>query len=270
MTRDAMDAAIMLNAMVGHDPKDSTSTARADEDFTTDIGRSIEGLRIGLPKEFFDDRLNSNMSDTVMAAIKELENLGAKLVEISLPNSALSVPAYYVIAPAEASSNLSRFDGVRYGYRCENPENLEDLYTRTRSEGFGDEVKRRILVGTYALSAGYYDAYYRKAQQVRRLIKNDFTEAFKQCDVIAGPTSPSPAFKFGEKQADPVEMYLEDIYTIAVNLAGLPGMSVPAGLINNMPVGLQLIADQFDEARLLNVAHQFQSVTDWHKQSPVD
>ena len=198
----------------------------------------------------------------------ELEKQGATLIEIDLPNSGLSVPAYYVIAPAEASSNLSRFDGVRYGHRCEDPQDLMDLYVRTRNEGFGAEVKRRILVGTYALSAGYYDAYYRKAQQIRRLIQQDFIEAFKQVDVIAGPTSPSPAFKFGEKQTDPVAMYLEDIYTIAVNLAGLPGMSVPAGTINDMPVGLQLVGNYFDEARLLNVAHRFQMATDWHEQNP--
>lgn len=270
MTRDARDAAILLNAMAGHDPKDSTSAQRPAEDFGARLEHSIKGLKIGIPKEYFDDRLDNRMAETVQQAIGELEKLGAQLVDIELPNSPLSVPAYYVIAPAEASSNLSRFDGVRYGYRCADPQDLEDLYTRTRSEGFGDEVKRRILVGTYALSAGYYDAYYRKAQQIRRLIKNDFDKAFEQVDVIAGPTSPSPAFRFGEKQSDPVSMYLEDIYTIAVNLAGLPGMSVPAGFIDNLPVGLQLIGNYYDEARLLNIAHQFQTATDWHQQSPVD
>jgi len=268
MTQDARDAAILLNVMAGHDNKDSTSAAKPAEDFTAKLQNSISGLKIGIPKEYFDERLDSRMAEAVQQALGALEKLGAQLVDIELPNSPLSVPAYYVIAPAEASSNLSRFDGVRYGYRCENPADLDDLYTRTRSEGFGDEVKRRILVGTYALSAGYYDAYYRKAQQIRRLIKNDFDKAFEKVDVIAGPTSPSPAFKFGEKQSDPVSMYLEDIYTIAVNLAGLPGMSVPAGFIDNMPVGLQLIGNFFDESRLLNVAHQFQTETDWHKQLP--
>ena len=264
MTRNAEDAAILLNAMSGHDAKDSTSANHAVPDFTKDLTKSLDGLRIGLPREYFDARLDSKMADTVRAALSELETLGATLVDVDLPNSALSVPAYYVIAPAEASSNLSRFDGVRYGYRCDNPSDLLDMYTRTRSEGFGNEVKRRILVGTYALSAGYYDAYYNKAQQIRRLIQQDFVEAFKQVDVIAGPTSPSPAFAFGSKQDDPVAMYLEDIYTIAVNLAGLPGMSIPAGFIDNMPVGLQLVGNYFDESRMLNVAHQFHQATDWH------
>ncbi len=269
MTRTAEDAALLLNSMSGHDAKDSTSTDIAVPDYTATLNQPIKGLKIGLPKEYFDDRLDSAMANTVQAALAELEKLGATLVDIELPNSALSVPAYYVIAPAEASSNLSRFDGVRYGYRCDNPKDLEDLYTRTRSEGFGDEVKRRILVGAYALSAGYYDAYYRKAQQVRRLIKQDFVNAFEKVDIIAGPTSPSPAFKFGEKGDDPVAMYLEDIYTIAVNLAGLPAMSLPAGMMNNMPVGLQLVGNYFAEQQLLNTAHQFQTVTNWHQQSPL-
>lgn len=269
MTRTAEDAALLLNSMSGHDAKDSTSTDIAVPDYTATLNQPIKGLKIGLPKEYFDDRLDTAMASKVQAALAELEKLGAVLVDIELPNSALSVPAYYVIAPAEASSNLSRFDGVRYGYRCDNPKDLEDLYTRTRTEGFGDEVKRRILVGAYALSAGYYDAYYRKAQQVRRLIKQDFVSAFEKVDIIAGPTSPSPAFKFGEKGDDPVAMYLEDIYTIAVNLAGLPAMSLPAGMMNNMPVGLQLVGNYFAEQQLLNAAHQFQTVTDWHQQSPV-
>lgn len=269
MTRTAEDAALLLNSMSGHDAKDSTSTDIAVPDYTATLNQPIKGLKIGLPKEYFDDRLDSAMANTVQAALAELEKLGATLVDIELPNSALSVPAYYVIAPAEASSNLSRFDGVRYGYRCDNPKDLEDLYTRTRSEGFGDEVKRRILVGAYALSAGYYDAYYRKAQQVRRLIKQDFVNAFEKVDIIAGPTSPSPAFKFGEKGDDPVAMYLEDIYTIAVNLAGLPAMSLPAGMMNNMPVGLQLVGNYFAEQQLLNTTHQFQTVTNWHQQSPL-
>ena len=268
MTRSAEDAAHVLNAIAGHDPLDSTSSDRTTQDYSADLERPLDGLRIGLPTEYFDARLDSAMADTVLQALKELEKLGASLIDISLPNSELSVPAYYVIAPAEASSNLSRFDGVRYGHRCEDPKDLMDLYVRTRNEGFGSEVKRRILVGTYALSAGYYDAYYRKAQQIRRLIQQDFTAAFAKVDIIAGPTSPSPAFKFGEKQTDPVAMYLEDIYTIAVNLAGLPGMSVPAGFLNEMPVGLQLIGNYFDESKLLNVAHRFQMTTDWHEKVP--
>ena len=269
MTRTAEDAAILLNSMSGFDAKDSTCTDIPVPDYTATLNQSIKGLKIGIPKEYFDERLDATMAATVQTALAELEKLGAILVDIELPNSALSVPAYYVIAPAEASSNLSRFDGVRYGYRCDNPKDLEDLYTRTRTEGFGEEVKRRILVGAYALSAGYYDAYYRKAQQVRRLIKQDFVSAFEKVDIIAGPTSPSPAFKFGEKGDDPVAMYLEDIYTIAVNLAGLPAMSLPAGTMNNMPVGLQLVGNYFAEQQLLNTAHQFQTVTDWHQQSPV-
>ena len=269
MTRTAEDAAILLNSMSGFDAKDSTCTDIAVPDYTATLNQPIKGLKIGIPKEYFDERLDATMATTVQTALAELEKLGAILVDIELPNSALSVPAYYVIAPAEASSNLSRFDGVRYGYRCDNPKDLEDLYTRTRTEGFGEEVKRRILVGAYALSAGYYDAYYRKAQQVRRLIKQDFVSAFEKVDIIAGPTSPSPAFKFGEKGDDPVAMYLEDIYTIAVNLAGLPAMSLPAGTMNNMPVGLQLVGNYFAEQQLLNTAHQFQTVTDWHQQSPL-
>ena len=268
MTKTAEDAAILLNSMSGLDHKDSTSLDTAVPNFTATLDESLTGLKIGIPKEYFDQRLDTAMADTVQAGLAELEKLGAKLVDIELPNSALSVPAYYVIAPAEASSNLSRFDGVRYGYRCDDPEDLEDLYTRTRSEGFGDEVKRRILVGTYALSAGYYDAYYRKAQQIRRLIKEDFVRAFEQVDIIAGPTAPSTAFKFGAKTADPVAMYLEDIYTIAVNLAGLPAMSLPAGQLDNMPIGMQLVGNYFAEQKLLNVAHQFQLATQWHTSTP--
>ncbi|MFL0796365.1 MAG: Asp-tRNA(Asn)/Glu-tRNA(Gln) amidotransferase subunit GatA [Cellvibrionaceae bacterium] len=264
MTRTAEDSALMMNVLASVDPKDSTNVEREVPDYTASLNDSIEGLTIGLPKEYFSEGLNPATEQAIRDAIKELENRGAKVKEISLPHSSLSVPAYYVIAPAECSANLSRFDGVRYGYRCENPQDLEDLYKRTRAEGFGDEVKRRILVGTYALSAGYYDAYYKKAQQVRSLIQQDFIEAFKEVNVIAGPTTTSPAFKFGEKGDDPVAMYLEDIYTIATNLAGLPGLSTPAGLVNDLPVGLQLIGNYFDESRLLNVAHQFQQVTDWH------
>ena len=269
MAHSAEDCALLLNAMAGQDPLDSTSSDQATEDYTARLGDSLEGLRIGLPKEYFGEGLEAATGERVDAALKQLEALGATLVEVSLPNSHLTIPTYYVIAPAEASTNLSRFDGVRYGHRCADPVDLHDLYTRTREEGFGDEVKRRILVGTYALSAGYYDAYYKKAQQVRRLIKQDFMACFEQADVLAGPTTPGPAFALGAKSGDPVSMYLEDVYTLAVNLAGLPGMSVPAGFVDDKPVGLQLIGRHFDEARLLNVAHQYQLATDWHlRQSP--
>ncbi|MBR9805368.1 Asp-tRNA(Asn)/Glu-tRNA(Gln) amidotransferase subunit GatA [bacterium] len=246
MTQTAEDAAIMMNALAGHDPKDSTSARETVPDYCASLNNSLQGLRIGLPKEYFAEGLSDDMAQAVNDAIKELEKLGATVHDISLPNTGRSVPAYYVIAPAEASSNLSRFDGVRYGYRCEQPQNLEDLFTRTRAEGFGAEVKRRILVGAYALSAGFYDAYYKKAQQIRRLIQHDFVDAFKSVDIIAGPASPSPAFGFGAKGDDPIAMYLEDIYTIAVNLAGLPGLSVPGGRVENRPVGLQLIYNYLD------------------------
>jgi len=268
MAASAEDCALMLNEMAGFDPRDSTSMERDTEDYSAALSDNLDGLKIGLPKEYFADGLESDVEESVRAALKEYEALGAQLVDISLPNSNLSVPAYYVIAPAECSSNLSRMDGVRFGYRCEDPKDLEDLYKRSRSEGFGDEVKRRILIGAYALSAGYYDAYYLKAQQIRRLISNDFKEAFKQVDVIMGPTSPDTAFKFGEKSDDPVGMYLSDIYTIAVNLAGLPSMSIPVQPAKGLPVGLQLIGDYWQESRLLNVAHRFQQVTDWHLQIP--
>jgi len=271
MAQTAEDCALMLNAMASVDPKDSTNIYQAVPDYTADLNNSMAGLRIGLPKEFFNEGLDSKIAARIEDAIKEYEKLGASVTEISLPHSKLSVPAYYVIAPAECSSNLSRFDGVRFGHRCDNPANLEDMYKRTRAEGFGDEVKRRILVGTYALSAGYYDAYYLKAQQLRRLIKDDFDKAFAEVDVIMGPTSPSAAFNLGEKADDPVSMYLADIYTISTNLAGLPGMSVPCGFVDdNLPVGLHLIGNYFDEARLLNIAHQYQQVTDWHKQAPAN
>ncbi|WP_461481010.1 Asp-tRNA(Asn)/Glu-tRNA(Gln) amidotransferase subunit GatA [Porticoccus sp.] len=268
MARTAEDCALMLNVMASFDPKDSTSIDRPVPDYSIDLNQPLSGLKIGIPREYFGEGLNPGTEQAVRDALAEYEKLGATLVEVSLPHSHLAVPAYYVIAPAEASANLSRFDGVRYGYRCENPKDLRDLYMRSRGEGFGEEVKRRILVGAYCLSAGYYDAYYRKAQQVRRLIKQDFVEAFKQVDVIMGPTSPSPAFAFGSKGSDPVAMYLEDVYTIATNLAGLPGMSVPCGLVDNKPVGLQIIGDYFDEALMLNVAHLFQRATDWHQRAP--
>ena len=268
MTRSARDAALMLNVMAGLDEKDSTSSDVPMEDYTAALEQPLAGLRIGLPKEHFAEGLNAEVEKAVREALAVYERLGATLVDIELPNSRLSVPAYYVIAPAEASANLSRYDGVRFGYRCDNPEDLEDLYKRSRSEGFGAEVKRRIMVGTYALSAGYYDAYYKKAQQIRRLIKNDFDEAFQRVDVIMGPTSPHTAFPLGAKTQDPVTMYLEDVYTIAVNLAGLPGMSIPAGLARGLPVGLHLVGRDYAEAKLLNVAHQFQRETDWHLRAP--
>lgn len=235
MTQTAEDAALMLNVMAGFDPKDSTSTDIEVPDYTASLEQSLEGLRIGLPKQFFEKGLDAGVEKVIQDAIAQYEKMGAKVVDIELPNTHLSIPAYYVVAPAEASSNLSRFDGVRFGYRCENPVDLEDLYKRSREEGFGDEVQRRILIGTYALSAGYYDAYYLKAQKVRRLIKNDFDQAFDKVDVIMGPTSPNAGFKLGEKAADPVSMYLSDIYTISVNMAGLPGMSLPAGESGGLP-----------------------------------
>ncbi len=266
IAKTAEDAAILMNTLAGFDAKDSTSIERQKEDYTASLNNSIQGLKIGLPKEFFSDDLDPQVAELVNNAIKTLEKAGASFKEVSLPNSEYSVPAYYVVAPAEASANLQRFDGVRYGYRCDNPEDLMDLYCRTRGEGFGDEVKRRLLVGTYALSAGFYDAYYNKAQKIRRLIKNDFSAAFNDVDLILSPTSPSTAFKIGEKSNDPVQMYLEDIYTIAVNLAGLPAISVPCGLKDGLPVGLQLIGNAFSDAHILNVAHQFQQLTDWHTQ----
>jgi aspartyl-tRNA(Asn)/glutamyl-tRNA(Gln) amidotransferase subunit A len=277
MTRSAEDAAWMMNVMAGFDERDSTCVEREVPDYTATLNNDLKGLKIGLPKEYFGEGLNDQVRAVIDKAIEEYKNLGAELVEISLPNSGLSVPTYYVVAPAECSSNLSRFDGVRYGYRCENPIDLEDLYKRSRGEGFGAEVKRRIMVGTYALSAGYYDAYYLKAQQLRQLISDDFKQAFEKVDVIMGPTSPDVAFRLGEKASDPVSMYLSDIYTIATNLAGLPGMSIPAGFISredngekiDMPVGLQIIGNYFDETRLLNVAHQYQLHTDWHTRAPV-
>jgi aspartyl-tRNA(Asn)/glutamyl-tRNA(Gln) amidotransferase subunit A len=267
MARNAEDAALMLSVMAGHDAKDSTCLNRPVQDYSDGLNNSIAGLKIGVPKEYFSEGLNPQVAERVQDALKEYEKLGAQLLEISLPHTHLAVPAYYVIAPAECSANLSRFDGVRYGYSCENPKDLRDLYRRSRGEGFGAEVQRRILIGTYALSAGYYDAYYNKAQQVRRLIKQDFVQAFDKVDVIMGPTSPSPAFKLGAKVADPVSMYLEDIYTIATNLAGLPGMSLPCGLVGDLPIGLQITGNYLDEARMLNVAHHYQQVTDWHRAS---
>jgi aspartyl-tRNA(Asn)/glutamyl-tRNA(Gln) amidotransferase subunit A len=268
LARTAEDCALMLQAMAGFDPKDSTSVDQPVDDYLAALSKPLHGLRIGLPREYFGAGLDSRIADAVLAVVEALKKLGATVKDISLPTMQHAIPAYYVIAPAEASSNLSRFDGVRFGYRCENPLNLEDLYKRSRGEGFGAEVKRRIMIGTYALSAGYYDAYYLKAQKVRRLIKNDFVAAFNEVDVILGPTTPNLAWKLGEKNNDPVAAYLEDIYTITANLAGIPGLSMPAGFVDGLPVGVQLLAPYFQEGRLLNVAHQYQQVTDWHTQAP--
>ncbi|HSV21328.1 MAG TPA: Asp-tRNA(Asn)/Glu-tRNA(Gln) amidotransferase subunit GatA [Casimicrobiaceae bacterium] len=274
--RTAEDCALLLNAMAGHDPRDSTSIDRPREDYTRRLrtpaaARPLEGVRIGLPREYFGDGIAADVAAAVDAAIAELTSLGATTVDIALPAVKHSVPVYYVIAPAEASSNLARFDGVRYGHRAASYGDLDDMYRKTRAEGFGAEVKRRILVGTYVLSHGYYDAYYLKAQQVRRLIANDFQRAFAQCDVIAGPTAPTPAFPLGAKNDDPVQMYLNDIFTIAGNLTGVPGMSIPCGFSRDgLPIGLQLQANAFDEARLLEVAHRFQQATDWHARAPGD
>lgn len=267
LSKSAEDSALMLNVMAGLDMKDSTSADKPVDDYAATLNDSLQGLRIGIPRQHFAEGLSPEVEKAVRAALGEYEKLGAKLKEIDLPNNHLSVSAYYVVAPAEASANLSRFDGVRYGYRCADPVNLEDMYKRSRSEGFGDEVKRRIMIGTYALSAGFYDAYYRKAQRIRRLIKDDFSRAFQEVDVVIGPTSPHTAFKLGAK-TDPVAMYLEDIYTIAVNLAGLPGISIPVGTAAGLPVGMQLVGPDFAEAKLLNIAHQFQCHTDWHRQKP--
>ncbi|GAA6132857.1 Asp-tRNA(Asn)/Glu-tRNA(Gln) amidotransferase subunit GatA [Halopseudomonas sabulinigri] len=268
MARTAEDCALMLQVMAGFDDKDSTSVDQPVDNYSASLNDSLKGLRIGLPKEYFAGGLDAATADAIDAAVKQFQALGAEVKEISLPNAELAIPAYYVIAPAEASSNLSRFDGVRFGYRCNDPADLTDLYKRSRGEGFGAEVKRRIMVGAYALSAGYYDAYYLQAQKIRRLIKNDFVAAYEQVDVILCPTSPTPAFKIGEKIDDPVSLYLTDIYTITANLAGVPGVALPAGFANGLPLGMQLLGPYFSEARLLNIAHQYQQVTDWHQRAP--
>lgn len=268
MARSAEDAALLMQVMAGFDSKDSTSVEQSIPDYSASLNDSLQGLKIGLPKEFFSADLDAKMASTLQAAIDEYRKLGAEVVEVSMPTLALAIPAYYVIASAECSSNLSRYDGVRFGYRCQNPADLTDLYTRSRGEAFGSEVKRRILMGTYALSAGYYDAYYLKAQQVRRLISEDFKRALSEVDVIMGPVTPSPAFKIGEKTGDPIQMYLSDIYTIAINLAGLPALAIPAGFIDDKPVGLQVIGHYFSEAKLLNIGHRYQQVTDWHLRQP--
>ncbi len=268
LARSAADAALLLGVMAGFDERDSTSATEPVPDYTATLTDDIAGLRIGLPKEYFGAGLDTGVDASVRSALAELEKLGASVVDIDLPNAPLSVPVYYVVAPAECSSNLARFDGVRYGHRCEAPKDLEDLYKRSRAEGFGAEVKRRIMIGTYALSAGYYDAYYLKAQQLRHLIADDFRKAFEQVDVIMGPTTPTTAFPLGAKTDDPVAMYLNDIYTIATNLAGLPGLSVPVAPVDGLPVGLQMIGNYFAEGRLLNVAHRLQQATDWHRAVP--
>ncbi|MCO8164092.1 Asp-tRNA(Asn)/Glu-tRNA(Gln) amidotransferase subunit GatA [Pseudomonas sp. LJDD11] len=268
LARTAEDCALLLQGMAGFDAKDSTSIDEPVPDYSATLNDSLKGLRIGLPKEYFGAGLDPRIAQLVQDSVKELEKLGAVVKPISLPNLQHGIPAYYVIAPAEASSNLSRFDGVRFGHRCEEPKDLTDLYKRSRGEGFGPEVQRRIMVGAYALSAGYYDAYYLKAQKIRRLIKNDFMNAFAEVDVILGPTTPNPAWKLGTKSSDPVAAYLEDVYTITANLAGLPGLSMPAGFVDGLPVGVQLLAPYFQEGRLLNIAHQYQLNTDWHTRAP--
>ena len=268
LSKSAEDAALLLNVIAGHDKKDSTSIDRDVPDYTKTLNNTIKGRVIGLPKEYFTSDLEKNVEEKIQDAIKVYEKLGATFKKISLPHTHLATSVYYVIAPAEASSNLARYDGVRYGFRCKDPKNLDDLYKRTRTEGFGAEVKRRIMIGTYVLSSGFYDAYYLKAQKVRRLIRDDFLTAFNSVDLILTPTAPTPAFKIGEKLNDPVAMYLSDVFTIAVNLAGLPGISIPAGFVNQLPVGLQLIGKHFDEALILNAAHQFQCATDWHEKFP--
>jgi len=268
MCHSAEDCAAMLNVMSGHDSRDSTSIKRDKENYLNGIHDPIKGLKIGIPKEFFSEGLDTDVEKIIEQGIAEYKKLGAEIVDISLPNNHLSIPVYYVIAPAEASSNLSRYDGVRYGYRTKEYDDLMDMYCKTREEGFGEEVKRRIMIGTYVLSAGYYDAYYLKAQKIRRLISEDFSKAFKKCDVILGPSAPSVSFPIGDKKEDPLKMYMQDVYTISTNLAGLPGLSMPAGLINNLPVGIQLIGNYFSEAKLLNVANIFQMNSDWHHLSP--
>lgn len=269
IAQTAEDCALLLNVMAGFDERDSTSLQRGQEDYARDLAQPLTGLKIGLPREYFAEGLAADVAAAIEAAIAEYRKLGAQVVEISLPNTRLAIPSYYVIAPAEASSNLSRFDGVRYGHRAAEYDGLADMYEKSRAEGFGWEVKRRILTGTYVLSHGYYDAYYLQAQKIRRIIAEDFQKAFAQCDVIMGPVAPTTAWNLGEKNSDPVAMYLEDIYTLGVNLAGLPGMSVPVGFgSNNRPVGLQIIGNYFSEAKMLNVAHQFQLATDWHTRAP--
>ena len=268
LAHSADDAAMLLTAMAGFDPRDSTSAEQSEEDYHATLGGDLTGLKIGLPREYFGNDLDGDIHTAINTAVEQLESAGAQVTEVSLPNTHLSVPAYYVIAPAECSSNLARYDGVRFGYRCDQPRDLADLYCRSRSEGFGREVKRRIMTGTYVLSAGYYDAYYLKAQKIRRLIRDDYQKVFEDIDVIISPTTPATAFRLGEKLDDPISMYLNDIYTVSVNLAGLPAISIPAGFINDLPVGMQIIGNYFSESCLLNTAHQYQQMTDWHNKRP--
>ena len=268
MTQTAEDAALIMNIIAGFDEHDSTSTEKPTDNYTEKLNNSIKGLKIGLPKQYFDESLDNNVAEVIENGLKELEKLGAKCVDVELPHTELSIPAYYVVAPAECSSNLSRYDGVRFGHGCKEPKDLSDLYCRSRQEGFGKEVKRRIMTGTYVLSAGYYDAYYIKAQKIRQIISNDFQNVFKNVDIIAGPTTTGVAFKLNEKLNDPISMYLSDLYTVSVNLAGLPAISVPSGFINKLPVGMHLIGNYFQESLLMNVAHQYQKVTDWHQKIP--
>ncbi len=268
LTRSAADAALLLEAMAGFDPLDSTSAERPVPRYAGTLDEPLRGLKVGLPRQYFGDGLDCGVGRALEAALAQCRALGVEMRELDLPNTALAVPVYYVVAPAECSSNLSRFDGVRFGHRCEHPRDLEDLYRRSRAEGFGAEVRRRVMIGTYALSAGYYDAYYLKAQQVRRLISDDFRRAFEQVDVLMAPTAPTVAFRVGEKTRDSVSMYLQDVYTVPASLSGLPAMAVPAGQHDGLPVGLQLIGNYFEEARLLNVAHQFQQASDWHARVP--
>ena len=270
VTRSAEDAALLLGVMAGLDEKDSTSVDHPVPDYLAALPTPLKGLRVGVVRQHFDEGLDAQCAARIREALAAIEEQGATLTEVDLPNIDLSVPTYYVVAPAECSSNLSRFDGVRFGHRAEDPKDLLDLYCRSRGEGFGAEVKRRIMTGTYVLSAGYYDAYYLRAQRARQLISADFANAFKKVDVIAGPTAPTPAFALGEKTDDPITMYLNDIYTIGANLAGLPGISVPCGFADGLPVGLQLVGPHFAEARLLQVAHQYQRLTDWHLACPED
>jgi aspartyl-tRNA(Asn)/glutamyl-tRNA(Gln) amidotransferase subunit A len=271
-SKTVRDSALLLNAISGHDPQDSTSVAAPVPDFTADLDRDLKGIRLGMPREYFIDGIDPQVNAAILAAIKHYESLGAEIVEISLPHTDYAVAVYYILATAEASANLARFDGVRYGHRAENPANLLDHYGRTREEGFGPEVKRRIILGTYVLSSGYYDAYYLRAQKVRTLIRQDFTEAFKKVDAIICPTSPGPAFKAGERTGDPLKMYLADIFTIATNLAGNPGISIPCGFAeienSHLPIGLQLIGKPFEESSLLNIAHAYEQSTPWHLRHP--
>ncbi|HET7403637.1 MAG TPA: amidase family protein, partial [Usitatibacter sp.] len=269
IARSAEDLALLFAAMAGFDPRDSTCVDHPRDDYTAGLGRGVKGLRIGLPREYFTADLAADVAAPIMAAIDEFKRLGASVVEVTLPNQHLSVPVYYVLAPAEASSNLSRYDGVRYGYRAPEFSDLNDMYAKTRAQGFGAEVKRRIMIGAYVLSHGYYDAYYLQAQRLRRLIADDFERAFRECDVIMGPAAPSVAFDIGARTQDPVQMYLDDLYTIPINLSGLPGMSIPCGFGDRgRPVGLQIVGDHFDEARMLAVGHAYQQATDWHMKQP--